>query len=58
MPLGTPLPFHAGVLVAGPLLRGLVGEAAPTLGSPGWVRESGQPGKTTEEHLQSSLLVN
>lgn len=31
-----PIAFHAGVLVAGPLPRWLMGEAAPTLWEPAW----------------------
>lgn len=37
--------------MAGPLLRRLAGEAAPTLESLSWVRESGQPGKKDQRTL-------
>lgn len=50
-PTRHPMPFHEWVIVAGPLLRRLAGEAAPTLESLSWVRESGQPGKKDQRTL-------
>ena len=55
-----PAAFHAGVPMAeaSAEMADGGGEPAPTLWEPIRVRESGQPGEKTKEHLQSSLLAN